>query len=235
MSELLFRVGRIFLNVYAVVLLTALGGLLGANFTGLIVALSTSDLDASSPLTLAGKSFSWAHVGWIGGALIAFLGALTGHVRFFRGHAENVDSGETNEKVLGRSEIAAATPELLTDDHSQVHVVTMGPVKTIAIFTLAGLILGMVLGASLVVPWFSIAYSPFAPQGWQESVKVEQKRTPGTPVKRNVHTSSHPVIAYLFLVPAGLGAVVGGTIATAGLIAASMTPNGSDSLRRRGT
>jgi hypothetical protein len=76
----------------------------------------------------------------------------------------------------------------------------------------------MIAGASLLLPWFSIAQSPFAPKGWHESIRVEQQRVPGSSVKRNVHTSNHPVVTKLFLYSAALGAIAGGSFATVGVL-----------------
>jgi hypothetical protein len=123
---------------------------------------------------------------------------------------------------------AAPTPlkEIAEDGRSEEVVLVTGPIKTIASLTLIGSLVGVIAGASLVVPWFSIAQSPFAPKGWHESIKVEQQRVPGSSVKRNVHTSSHPLVIKLFLYSAALGAAAGGTFATVGVLA-TVNANGT--------
>lgn len=223
-------VGRIFLKCYAVFLLTAVGGFLGAQFAGLAGALLLgSDVGAASPWSWAGKPLSWNHVGWIGGTLIAFFGAVTGRLRFLNG--ASADAG-AKAKSVGS---AAPTPlkEIAEDGRSEEVVLVTGPIKTIASLTLIGSLVGVIAGASLVVPWFSIAQSPFAPKGWHESIKVEQQRVPGSSVKRNVHTSSHPLVIKLFLYSAALGAAAGGTFATVGVLA-TVNANGTKDEERDG-
>ena len=225
MLETLARVGRIFLKCYAVLLLTAVGGFLGAQFAGLAATLlSSSDVGVASPWSWAGRPLTWNHVGWIGGTLLAFFGAVTGRLRFFNGSSP--DGGAGTE---AKSEVSAAPKPLkkiAEDDRSDEVVMVTGPIKTIFVLTLIGSLVGVIAGASLVVPWFSIAQSPFAPKSWHESIKMERQQVPGSSVKRKVYTSSHPVVIKLFFYSAALGAAAGGTFATVGVLT-TVNPDGT--------
>jgi hypothetical protein len=59
-----------------------------------------------------------------------------------------------------------------------------------------GAVLGMAVAAQLVLIWFSIAVSPFAPQGWARSIY-------------GVMNTKHPLAFLLFLGPIVLFALVG--------------------------
>ena len=73
--------------------------------------------------------------------------------------------------------------------------------------TLVGGFCSLLFGASLVVFFFSLAYSPYAPKRVVSSVKVERPNYELP--RRNRISSDHPVAVYVCLVPGVVGAIAG--------------------------
>jgi len=71
-----------------------------------------------------------------------------------------------------------------------------------------GTVLGVMLGLSFVLLWFSVAYSPIAPESWVKSIKTVEHRRPNGRREHGV-SSNHPMLWYAFGIPVGLGTVSG--------------------------
>jgi hypothetical protein len=74
---------------------------------------------------------------------------------------------------------------------------------------LVGGFLGLMLGGSLLLLWFSLAYSPFAPGSWASTITVETIGHDTARPRKRVLTTDHPVALYAFGGPIVFGAVVG--------------------------
>jgi uncharacterized membrane protein len=72
-----------------------------------------------------------------------------------------------------------------------------------------GSVLGALLGATFILLWFSVAYSPFSPKDWGASVTVETQRGAAVRRERTVAVTDHPVALFAFGLPVVLGAVSG--------------------------
>ena len=72
-----------------------------------------------------------------------------------------------------------------------------------------GALLGAALGATFILLWFSLTYSPFAPQDWVSSVSVERQHVGTSRREVPVTTTDHPVALLVFGLPVALGAIGG--------------------------
>jgi hypothetical protein len=82
-----------------------------------------------------------------------------------------------------------------------------GVVGSVGVGGLVGGFLGLMLGGSLLLLWFSIACSPFAPDGWTSSIFVETVGSEIRLPRERAATTRHPVALYAFFAPIVLGAV----------------------------
>ncbi|MCC9608956.1 hypothetical protein LOC68_07660 [Blastopirellula sp. JC732] len=201
-----WTIGKRVLGVLGILWMTAVGGILGANLLGIIgtqfFATENKDLYV----------MPWSHAGWYLGTILFFLGAVTGRLRFINGTSLGSSSGGTADESTAQEEkaVAALKAEQVKE--------TSGVLGSAFAGGLAGGVLGLLLGANLLTFWFSLAYSPFAPQQVVSSVEVVHESQPaGSVFKRPIMRSSHPIALYLCLTPVALG-VVGGATA-AGVIA----------------
>jgi hypothetical protein len=69
-----------------------------------------------------------------------------------------------------------------------------------------GALLGLLLGGNLLLLWFSVAYSPFAPGGWASSISTEEVRTNSSILERSVAATSHSAALYALFGPIVVGA-----------------------------
>lgn len=196
-----WTIGKRVLRVFAVLWMTAVGGILGANLLAII------GTQFFVPENKGVYVQPWSHAGWYIGTLLFFFGAVTGRLRFINGTGLGSRSTQTAEEVTISNDGAAvsAKPEQHKEPSSVLGFVFAGG--------LAGAFLGFLLGANLLTFWFSLAYSPFAPKEVVSSVEVVHEQQPGSVFKRPVMRSSHPISLYLCLAPASVGVLAGATAA----------------------
>ena len=159
------------------------------------------------------------HVLWCVGALVAAVGLPLGKIRFFGGNSSKPAADEAPK------ELAPGT------------VRKSGVLSTATFFGFFGFACGAAIGMTLVVMWFSIASSPWPPEGWLESFE-----TPDIHADRHLHhrhhhdgvgaTSSHPLLLTVGLGPAVLltvlGALVGGIAAALGYVTEPVEEDGEE-------
>ncbi len=184
-------------RAYAYLLGVATGGLLGANFAGFVPVCIEF---ATSPQKRPDASFynNWVHGGWWVGVGLFTAAAI---MHWWRKpqkttkapEEQREDCPEPNEELVKR------------------------PIKsrlaTIGLFGLCGGFLGMLFGGSLLVLWLSLTYSPFGPETWTESLRVE-RRSVSEGLPRAVVSTDHPTALYAFCGPIVLGALAGGVMGT---------------------
>ncbi|MEQ8855220.1 hypothetical protein [Gimesia sp.] len=205
---MLLTLGKRLAQGYGLLLAMAAGGLVFANLFGLgafLIQEIGSDNQRAASLELYRW---WMHCGWWVGVGLALTGAVT------RKRA-------TQTKTAGEQTTADADAEsadLATPESGKWKTVgkRSGVLSSIAFFGCAGGFAGLMLGGSLLLLWFSLAYSPFAPAGWAGSVKVEQRANGHLIENERVMTTTHPVALYAFGVPIGLGATAGAIIGGVG-------------------
>ncbi|MBN73010.1 MAG: hypothetical protein CME32_27460 [Gimesia sp.] len=205
---MLLTLGKRLAQGYGLLLAMAAGGLVFANLFGLgafLIQEIGSDNQRAASLELYGW---WMHCGWWVGVGLALTGAVT-------------RKRSTQTKTVGEQTTADADTEsadLARPESGKWKTVgkRSGVLSSIAFFGCAGGFAGLMLGGSLLLLWFSLAYSPFAPAGWASSVKVEQRAGSLLPENKEVMTTTHPVALYAFGVPIGLGATAGAIIGGVG-------------------
>jgi len=193
-----WRIGKTLLKIYALLWLTAAGGFLGANLAGVIGLLFTQGNSAAGV-------HPWTHGGWYIGTILFFIGAITGQLRFTSGSARSKGSISQDQPVADdqSGETGASA------DSSAKPGKRSGVLSGALSFGFFGGLLGAIVGGSLLIFWFSLAYSPFAPQSVTETAEVRRERNPGSARPQNVHRSSDPMVLYLCVTPAVLGAAAG--------------------------
>lgn len=198
---MLFTLGKLVVKGYGLLLAMAVGGLVFANLFGLVAFFVLAQEWASDRLQASGGTESvlwWMHCGWFVGAGLAFFGTVTQNQkikkRSFRASADHED--ESEEPVPKKRK-------------KQRRSKPSGILSSIGFFSFFGGFLGLMLGGSLLLFWFSLTYSPFAPAGWASYVSVEQKQEPRTGHTKSMMTTKHPVAFYLFGAPIVLGITVG--------------------------
>ncbi|QDU37666.1 hypothetical protein Mal4_19820 [Maioricimonas rarisocia] len=159
------------------------------------------------------------HVLWCVGALVAAIGLPLGKIRF---------GGDGSSKRPAPSD---GEPQ----EFASGTVRKSGVLSTATFFGFFGFVCGAAIGMTLVLMWFSIASSPWPPEGWLESFESPRLRTTEHPIHRRPadgirSTSSHPLLLTVGLAPplllGLLGALVGGIAAALGLITEPV-PDGS--------
>jgi hypothetical protein len=205
-----WSVGKLAAKVYGILWMTALGGFLGANLAGVI---GTSFFVPENKVVHVQP---WIHGGWYTGTLLALGGAIAGKLRMqsgsgfsFRKQNEDPEGRQSDEKPLE----ASATQENAEETSKQSSVLSAA-----GGLGLIGGFVGMFFGCSLLVFWFSVASSPFSPDGWASSVEVKRDRVNSSQIARPVSQTDHPVALYIVVVPAIIGlttGVVGGGVGAA--------------------
>lgn len=175
---------------YGLLVTLAAGGLAFANIFGFAVT-AISFGGESAPDTTPIKT--WMNIGWVFGVSIALLGAV---IRFRKGRPRPAPS-EVSEVIAEEIEPSSS--------RSPRH----GLLPSAAWGGFFGALLGTALGASFVLLWFSIAYSPFAPKDWATSVTVERQSVGASRREEPVALTDHPVALYAFGLPVALGAIGG--------------------------
>ena len=245
-------------RVYLVLWMTAVGGLVLANFAGLLGMFFAEENKAELVRP-------WMHTGWTIGAVLAFIGAVTGklkmqwsqqessHRRSPRksarrlrdesacnedadefpiadGTAEGVPSLTADENELADASEPAGENEQ-TAENEQTDARRKSPdaqpkkkssvIGAAAFFGMLGGLGGTIAGGSLLVFFFSLAYSPLAPS-WRKSVSVEDVST--DPSGNQKAMVSRDDIAWkIVLVPAGIGLTIGAIVGGVGAAAGKVT------------
>jgi hypothetical protein len=134
--------------------------------SGLVGAYAGTFIDALVQNT-SGVARHW---GWILGAAAAAIGASFGWVSF---------GGDGKSR---RSIFALPMQRNRTSSKGARSGITFGRERPMGAFKAAaaggflGLLAGGALGGTLLMVWFSIAMSPFAPTAWNRSVSLKQER-----------------------------------------------------------
>jgi hypothetical protein len=188
------KTGRFLAKSYTVLLTVAIGGFLGANLAGVVFGWADMlFLNPKGKATPPEVSERWMHGGWLVGGGGALVGCIVHGLRSRKRSPVNDQQQDRGWRVpaypSSRSVLASAG----------VGVVVFG-------------ILGMMLGGSFLILWFSLAYSPL-PTGWGSSVTLERDwmvtQPRGLPLHPLLHTTHNPVALYAFLGPIVLGVVIG--------------------------
>jgi len=159
--------------------------------------------------------------GWMLGALTAAIGLPMGWVKIGgKRFSFPRRAPRRRKKILPRVRKRKASEDGQGDEPTRVGEVF----KTGGTLGLIGSVCGLFLGAYLVVIWFSLAMSPFAPGGWFESITFEQdSHRETTPLARQDEpamsmSTKNPVAWYFFLSPVvilgAVGAISGMTLGT---------------------
>lgn len=208
-------VGKWVVRIYGILFITAVGGFIGANFLGIVGSLFFI------PENTAVHAMPWVHGGWYAGTLLAFAGAVTGNVRFANGASlrirDNLEATTRNNSRGSRQRETGDRERTVTNKLPSSS--SAGVLGGMFWMGLLGGFLGIMLGGSLLMFWFSLSYSPYAPAGWGSSVSIAKDPIPGSVISRHSHQTNHPVALKLLYLPALTGAVIG---ATFGGVACSM-------------
>ena len=138
--------------------------------------------------------YQWGvHGGWCVGAVVAFVGTIQKHRRSTKRTVENSSNDSPKNPPKKR----------------RVRKKAKGVLSSMGGFGLVGGIIGLLTGASFALLWFSIAYSPFAPQCWVSSVSVERTMKTDSASGETTFTTRHPVAIYAFGAPIVLGVATG--------------------------
>lgn len=216
------RLGKFLLRIYLLLWISAVGGVIGANAAGTIATLFFLEENKIEFLR------PWWHGGWYAGTLLFFVGAAWGKLRMIQGTSLGGFKGDRD----GTGQVSEAASENKRNTSVERKSapklslkVRVGSVcKGAFVGGLAGGFLGVLLGGSLLVFWFSIAYSPFAPTGRAANVVGQTNMEPRSaqrrmrePGARLTIRSSNRGGLYLCLVPTVIGIAAGaiglGTIA----------------------
>jgi hypothetical protein len=201
------RIIRIVAAGWGLLLGTAAGGFLGANVAGLIAG-SISFATAGQHAPDMQPVQWWMHCGWLVGAGVFLTAGIVHHVKKARRPPPEESDGTTSSRRDRRKSDSESNRFRVTVDGRPC-----GVLGSIGVGSLAGALLGLFLGGSLLLLWFSITYSPFAPAEWVESVSLEKQPIDGALRERRVATTRHPIALYAFVGPIVVGAAAGGLLA----------------------
>lgn len=199
---MLLTLGKLLAKSYGLLLTMAVGGLVCANLFGFgafLVHEITSDNQHAPPT----EPFRWwMHCGWMVGVGLALVGAVIQNRRSIKKSADKQaehqdEPEERTTKESGDRKTVGKRSSIFS---------------SIAFFSFAGGFLGLMLGGSLLLFWFSIAYSPFTPAGWASSISVEQRHETGSGQRKDAMTTKNPVALYTFGIPIALGGTAGALI-----------------------
>lgn len=194
-KQMIATFGKWLWSGYQLLLVLAAGGFIGANLAGFVagvIEFASNAQRAPTPDLYKG----WMHGGWLVGAGLFFVAEILRRRSKKRSTAGKRLQRESEQSARGFSP-------------SQNHGRPAGRLTAIGVGSLIGAFLGLLLGASFLLLWFSLTYSPFAPGGWASSVTLEWLNIPPE-LPEPVLATDHPVALYTFCVPIALGAIVGG-------------------------
>jgi hypothetical protein len=190
-----FKTGKTIVFGYGILLALAAGGLAFANIFGIVAGIFQFGTERAPD---AAVLQTWVHRGWIFGVGVALFGVVMKRLQKLR--KQRTRTGEKPEdKPLQQETSQQETPK------GRRH----GLLASMAWGGFGGALLGGMLGATFILLWFSLTYSPFAPQEWVSSVSVERQRTGASGREEPVLTTDHPVAAYAFGIPLVLGGIAG--------------------------
>lgn len=200
---MLLRIITVVAKGYGLLLSIAIGGLVGANFAGLISTFFAFASNAHHP---PGHQFikSWVHVGWVVGAVLCFAGEVARQVKSKKKKREIQRRRLPNEPNKGKHR----------GFEVRIGSRRCGILGSFAIGGLLGGFLGLMLGGTFLMIWFSSVYSPFAVEEWVASVQV-QRRVDGSGTAQ-IASTKHPVALIAFLGPIALGATAGAVCGAVG-------------------
>jgi hypothetical protein len=185
-------------------LTVAAGGLAGANlfaFVPGVVQFAVVPERALQPAHFA----RWMHAGWVVGAGIALFGAVMHRL------VQRRRTGKQPRGLVDRRRSRRRAAESFRHRSRSV-------VASVAWGGIGGGLVGAMFGASLLLLWFSLAYSPFSPAGWSVSIERSGRRT-ASGREHFVATTSHPIALWAFCGPALLGASAAAIASGVGRIA----------------
>ena len=201
--------GKLLVKGYVLLLTVAAGGLVGANVAGFVPAIG--EFAANAPRAPDPKFVrSWVHGGWTVGAVLFFAGAVGQALRSGRKGHDAVERTAA-ARATQRSRPAPGRPKA-RDFRVTIGSRRCGILGSAGVGGLVGGFLGLMLGASLLLLWFSLAYSPFAPGGWASTVSLETIGHGTARPRKRALSTDHPVALYAFGGPIALGAF-GGAVA----------------------
>jgi hypothetical protein len=220
---MLSKFGDLLVQGYGLLLIVAAGGLLGAKVAGFLqVAIEfASNADrAPDPEFVQ----AWIHGGWVVGAGLFAFGAFGQKLRSPR--------RRTPSEYLRRRRKSSPGQDRSESKGFRVTIGSQpcGVLGSIGVGGLIGGFLGLMLGGSLLLLWFSIACSPFAPEGWFSSISVETVGSEIRLPRERAATARHPAALYAFFAPIVLGAVAGAAICGVGTV---LERSAEASVRRR--
>ncbi len=195
-----WKVVRMIGKTYALLLMVATGGIVFANVAGLAGMFFADEWKSE-------QVQPWMHGGWIFGALFGLVGGLTGRLRFGGGDRPAA-TGPVKTMPDATQQETESTEDGQAGHEPESDPKKSGLIGAIAFFGFAGALIGILLGGTLLIFVFSIAYSPLSPAALASSVTVEQDPT-STSLPRPVMTSRHPIVVSVALVPVALGAMIG--------------------------
>lgn len=205
---MLSTIGKLLFKSYSVLMGVALGGLVGANLAGFCAGLI---LDLASDVSHASSIEPhawWRHAGWIVGAGIGLIATMLQMRRLAKRHPNK----PTDPLVAPAKPATKKTGRPATRN---AHSKPSGILSAVGFFAFFGGIMGSMVGGSLLLLWFSLTYSPWAPADWQSSVSTGTRRN-SAGIQKSVITSDNAVAIYAFCIPFGLGVVGGGLLGGVG-------------------
>jgi len=224
-SSVLRSLGRLYLILW----MTAVGGLVLANVAGLLAMFLATENKAEAIRP-------WTQGGWCAGAVLAFFGAVTGKLRMHSGKndfagRESLGSQRRKAGNLSQSRDlhssndsqGKARPSILEpcDAEDSESGERSSLLSAVAFFGFLGGLAGVCLGGSLLVFYFSLAFSPLS-TSWSAFVKAETQATGRNP-KRTVLVSRDKLAWSLVLLPAAIGMTTGAVAGGIGAVRGKIT------------
>lgn len=191
---------------YGILLTAAAGGIAFACVFGVVAtALQITGVDKES----VSQPLPWHQIGWIFGVLVSLSGSF---MKWQASHSKRAgivaDSSPDSEHPAAYSDTAnSETTNLETAESGR----RGGLVVSAAWGGFFGGLLGVALGVTFIMFWFSIVYSPFAPKSWVSATSVEEHYDATLRRQAPVITSRHPMVLQVFAVPVVVG-LVGGAV-----------------------
>ncbi len=203
---MLFTLGKRIAQGYGLLLAMAIGGLVFANLFG-FGAFLVHEITSDSQRAASTEPYQWwMHCGWMVGVGLALIGART-QKRASKKRSKSKQTEHQDEPVNRTSRESGSWKTV--GKRSSVF-------SSIGFFSFIGGFLGLMLGGSLMIFWFSIAYSPLAQAGWTSSISIEQRQDPSSGLTESAITTSHPVVFYIFGTPIALGVTAGAVLGGVG-------------------
>lgn len=184
---------------YGLLLTLAAGGLAFANLFGFAATAIQFGGD-HAPDT--GAARMWMHLGWVFGVCMAATGAaIKIRKEGSKPHTIETPQKEQSQEIAPTQNKDPDEPSATGTRHGLIVSAMWGGGF--------GTILGAALGVTFVLLWFSIAYSPFAPQDWVSSISVERQPVSTSVREEPFAVSGHPVVLFAFALPVAVGALCG--------------------------